>query len=89
MTTPPPHAFVILKFSDKNRFGKNGVPALRPYSGGQRCVIRMKEATLEKACAATAPPCCAPALQPTPDHAGASGTASPKWNWRTAAWRAG
>ena len=52
MTTPPPHAFVILKFSDKNRFGKNGVPALRPYSGGQRCVIRMKEATLEKACAA-------------------------------------
>ena len=65
-TAAAPHAFVILRFSDKNRFGKNGVPALRPYSGGQRCVIRMKEATLEKACAAarSIPP--PPAWQPTP-----------------------
>ena len=65
-TAAAPHAFVILRFSDKNRFGKNGVPALRPYSGGQRCVIRMKEATLEKACAAPAPPHHRLARQPTP-----------------------
>ena len=45
----PAHAYCVVKFDSKNRFGKNGVPAVRLYSGGQDCVIRMKEATLEKA----------------------------------------
>ena len=42
-------AYVVVKFDDRNRFGENGVPALRLFSGGARVVVRMKPATIEKA----------------------------------------
>ena len=41
--------FAVMKFDDRNRFGKNGVPAVLLFSGGGRVVVHMKEETLEKA----------------------------------------
>ena len=38
-----------MKFDDRNRFGQNGVPATLLFSGGERVVVYMKDATLEKA----------------------------------------
>ena len=46
---PSAAAYVVVKFDDRNRFGENGVPALRLFSGGARVVVRMKPATIEKA----------------------------------------
>ena len=56
-TGPPPHAainsthvrYAVMRFDDRNRYGKNGVPANLLFSGGQRVVVYMKDATLEKA----------------------------------------
>lgn len=53
----PPHAalnatnvrYAVMRFDDRNRYGKNGVPANLLFSGGQRVVVWMKDATLEKA----------------------------------------
>ena len=41
--------FAIVKFDDRNRFGRNGIPAVLLFASGQRVVIQMKDATIEKA----------------------------------------
>ena len=43
------YAFVVMRFDDRNRYGQNGIPASILFSGGARCVVRMKEDTIAKA----------------------------------------
>ena len=53
----PPHAalnstnvrYAVMRFDDRNRYGKDGVPANLLFSGGTRVVVWMKDTTLEKA----------------------------------------
>ena len=46
--------YAIIKFDDRNRFGMGGVPATLLFAGGQRVIVYMKDATIEKA-AVTSP----------------------------------
>ena len=41
--------YVVVRFDDRNRYGTTGVPATLLFSGGDKCVVRMKEQTIEKA----------------------------------------
>ena len=41
--------FAVVKFDDRNRYGRNGVPATLLFSAGQQIVIHMKDETIEKA----------------------------------------
>ena len=41
--------YAIIKFDDRNRFGKNGVPASLLFAAGQRVIVSMKDQTIEKA----------------------------------------
>ena len=41
--------FAVVKFDDRNRYGRNGVPATLLFAAGQQIVIQMKDETLEKA----------------------------------------
>lgn len=41
--------YVVVRFDDRNRYGQTGVPATLLFSGGERCVVRMKEETIQKA----------------------------------------
>ena len=41
--------YVIMKFDDRNRFGQNGIPANVLFTGGERVIVYMKDATLDKA----------------------------------------
>ena len=41
--------YAIIKFDDRNRFGMGGVPATLLFAGGQRVIVYMKDATIEKA----------------------------------------
>lgn len=41
--------FAIVKFDDRNRYGKTGVPSTLLFAGGQRVIVEMKDTTIDKA----------------------------------------
>ena len=41
--------YAVMKFDDRNRFGRNGVPATLLFAAGQQIVVYMKDETLQKA----------------------------------------
>ena len=41
--------YAVMRFDDRNRYGRSGVPATLLFAGGQRVVVWMKDATIEKA----------------------------------------
>ena len=41
--------YAIVKFDDRNRFGKTGVPSTLLFAGGQRVIVQMKDTTIDKA----------------------------------------
>lgn len=45
--TPP--VIAIMRFDDRNRFEQNGIPANILFSGGEQCVVKMRDKTIAKA----------------------------------------
>ena len=37
--------YAIVRFDDRNRYGRNGIPANLLFAGGQRVIVWMKDAT--------------------------------------------
>lgn len=43
------YRYAVLRFDDRNRYGTHGVPATLLFSGGEQCIVQVKDATLERA----------------------------------------
>ena len=41
--------YAVMRFDDRNRYGQNGISANLLFSGGQKVVVWMKDATIGKA----------------------------------------